>query len=173
MEVIAATAIAPLSARYMSMISTGPRIDPHRLYTKEELAELLPATLLRLIISKTTSIDGLYSGRQVGDLIEDVFKEASLNPGRSSSRSTPEKEMYLTVAQVAEILNSSSREITRLVDAGKLRALDLNEGRGKKKRALRIRREWIEELEARLITNPEEQPKPKFVFAATRAHQKK
>lgn len=166
MEVMAAKAVAPSFARYLTMTAIGPRIDPHKFYTKEELEELLPATLLRLIIPKTTSIDGLFSGRQVGDLIEDVFKEAALKPERSSSRTTPERKLYLTVTQVAEILNSSSREITRLVDAGKLRAVDLNEGMGKRKRALRFRREWIDELEVRMAVQPEKQAKSKFRFSA-------
>jgi hypothetical protein len=154
------------------MISIGPRIDPHKLYTREETEGLLPATLLRLIIQKITLIDGLFSGRQIGDLIEDVFREASHGQKRSSSRTTSDKNIYLTVAHVAELLNSSPREITRLVDAGKLRAIDLNDGMGKKKRALRFRREWIEEMEARLMTEPERQLKPKFRLPATHSHHK-
>lgn len=155
------------------MNATGPTIDPHKLYTREELEELLPATLLRLITPQTTSIDGLLYGRHVGDLIEDVFKEAAPKPERSSTRTTPERKMYLTVAQVAEILKSSSREITRLVDAGKLRAFDLNEGMGKKKRALRFRREWIDDLEALMAVQPEEQPHAKFRFTTNGNPRKK
>ena len=173
MEVMAAKAVASSFARYVTMTAIGPRIDPHKLYTREELEELLPAGLLRLIIRQAATIDGLLSGRHVGDLIEDVFKQAALKPERSSSRTTTESMMYLTVAQVAEILSSSPREITRRVDAGKLRALDLNEGMGKKKRALRFRREWIEALEARMAVQPEEQPQAKFRFSTNGISQKR
>lgn len=173
MEVMAAKAVTPSFARYRTMIANGPRIDPYKLFTREELEDLLPPSLFQVIIRRAATIDGLLSGRQVGSLIEEVFQEASRGEERSPSMKTHQKKTYLTVAEVGEILSLSSREVTRLVDGGQLCAIDLNEGQGKKKRALRIRGEWIEELEARLITKPEEQPKSKFRLPATRAHQKK
>lgn len=154
------------------MIATGPRIDPHKLYTQEELKALLPASLLRLIIRQAATIDDLYSGRQVGSLVEDVFKETPRWEQRSPSTTSAVKTTYLTVTQVAEILNSSPREVTRLVDSGKLRAIDLNEGQGKKKRQLRFRLEWVEELDARLALRAIELPKAKFRIPASRSSQK-
>lgn len=173
MEVMAVQVIAPSFVRYMTMIATGPRIDPHKLYTKEELEVLLPASLLRLIMPKAATIDGLFFGQQLDDLILAVFGEASSQDRRMFSSTSDTNKTYLTIAQVAEILKSSPREVTRLVDSGKLRALDLNEGMGKKKRQLRFRPEWIEDLEARMAVQPEEQPKPKFRLPATHSNQKK
>ena len=155
------------------MFAAGPRIDPHKLYTIEELRDFLPASLLRSIIAKAAAIDGLFSGRQVGDLVEAVFREASHGMERSASSTSGEKRTYLTIAEVAEILHSSPREVTRLVDVGKLKAIDLNEGQGKKKRQLRFRREWIQELEDRLVLRPDEQPKPRFGFSAKGFSRKK
>ncbi|MCB2156061.1 helix-turn-helix domain-containing protein [bacterium] len=165
MDVVAAKAIAPSITRYLTMIASGPRIDPHKLYTRDELEELLPATLLRLIIPKTTSIDGLFSGRQVDNLVQGLYDEASCGEQRAHRTTSDEKSAYLTRSQVAEILKSSPKEVTKMVEAGKLQAIDLNQGMGKKKRALRFLREWVEDLEARQATSSEVQPKSKFRFA--------
>lgn len=45
---------------------------------------------------------------------------------------------YLTVDEVMERLNVSKSMVNRLIDEGRLPALDLNAGRGKKQRKLRV-----------------------------------
>lgn len=173
MVVMVLQAIPHSHARCQTMTTTGPRIDPQQLYTREELGELLPASLLRIIILKATKIEGLYSGHQVGKLILKAYEEGSGGDESGQSATSSVKSMYLTIAQVARILNSSAREVTRLVDAGKLMAMDLNEGMGKKKRALRFRREWIDDLEALMAVQPEEQPQAKFRFSTNGISRKK
>lgn len=128
--------------------SESLEIRPGRFYTLEELREVLPPQLYRIVAARCQVIADLIIGQAV---IHALSMEFLPCPSIGSSRDSELPGDLMTLREVADYLKVSEKKVRRLVEAGLLGAEDLRQP-GDRKACLRFSHRQLERDRKRLET---------------------
>jgi len=138
-------------------------VIPGRLYSADDLHQVLPPTLARIVISRCRMIDGVILGQAVIEVLTRSFLDQADAASTSVSADLQRTDL-MTLKEAGEYMRVSERTISRMVAAGTITAQNLAQP-GSKKTLLRFTRGQLDrDMKKAETSTPTTPPSPKFRF---------